>query len=169
MANTGFTETIASCSKVAGNPGRTAARRGEDYGRIGEAYASAGDNDKAFANFAKSLELNPDDAYTCMQRANLYQQIGGTDMAITDCNKAVKLEPRGMSGVVALGVLGKLYNNRGKFDLVIAYLNIAIDAAPDIMKSNLYRDRGTGWANKGDSDRAQADHAKAIEYEMKGK
>ena len=61
--------------------------RGNDYYRKGE-------YDRAIANYAKAIALNPNDAISYNNRGLAYRKKGEVDRAIADHSKAIALNPK---------------------------------------------------------------------------
>ncbi|MFT6718616.1 MAG: Flp pilus assembly protein TadD, partial [Sphingobacteriales bacterium] len=58
----------------------------------------------------KSQELEPENPYRYSSRAYIHSIMGNTDMAISDYNKCIELDP---SDVIALNNLGLVYEKQG--------------------------------------------------------
>ncbi|MEZ4887666.1 MAG: caspase family protein [Chitinophagales bacterium] len=65
------------------------------YNFRGEAYQIIGDNEKAFSDYDKAIEVNPDYAMPYQNRGMLYQSYRfDYTKAMQDYNKAIKLNPK---------------------------------------------------------------------------
>ena len=100
-------EAIAACTRAI-NSGRW---RGPDlaiaYKNRGHAYQAKGDNDRAIADYAEAIRLDPEDAFAYNGRGNAYQvkrdkdgakhvdrAKGDNDRAIADYSEAIRLDPK---------------------------------------------------------------------------
>jgi lipoprotein NlpI len=70
----------------------------------GRTYRAKGDNDRAFADFTKAIELAPDSGDAFSARATVYYDRGDIDLAIADYAKASELSPSNSSYVFSLGL-----------------------------------------------------------------
>jgi tetratricopeptide (TPR) repeat protein len=171
-------ETIAQCSPIINDIKHSVYFRATAYRNIGNALSDAGNDNDAMKSLTKSVELNPEDASSWSDRGDLYRKMGLMQKALDDYKRAVSTATRAVSTattdltmVAALQSMALIYNTQEQYDLAIAYQTKAIElgAGPESLKSNLYKNRGTMWSNKGDSVRAQADFAKAIDLEAQRK
>jgi tetratricopeptide (TPR) repeat protein len=163
-------ETITLCSKVANDTAHNDFWRATAYRHIGLALSDTGNDSKAIETITTAIGLIPtEEAFSA--RAEVYQKMGLTQEAIDDYNKAIQYSGSDNLGLVAIYVsLANIYNIKREYDFAIAYQTKAIELAPELIKkSTLYQSRGTIWSNKGDSVRAQADFAKAIELKAQKK
>lgn len=77
-------------------------RRAVAYVNRGILYFIQGENDRAFADYTKAIEINPNLATPYAQRAFVYSIKGNKEQAIADARKALEIEP---SNNVAKNVL----------------------------------------------------------------
>ena len=80
------------------------------------------------------------------------------DLAITDLNKAIELDPQLAE---AHNNRGWVYGSQGQWDLAIIDLNKAIELDPELAEA--YFNRGSTYYYKGQEDLALADFNKVIE------
>lgn len=114
--------------------------KAEAYFDRGMAYFKKGDNDRAIANFNKSIELDPyKDAY--FYRGMAYAYKGNVDRTISDLTKSIELNPELDEAYYNRGVA---YGRKGDYDRFIADYKIA--ARLGHVKSQKYlRDKDIGW------------------------
>jgi len=161
-------KAIADCAKVITDLGHSSYWRAAAFRYIGESQTDLGDYQRSLVSLNKSLELNSSDETTYSDRGDVYKKLRLTNKAVSDYERAASLSVGNLSRTVLFQKLAILYNDDGQYDLAIAYMTKAIEIAPDIVnKSNLYKNRGTMWSNKGDSERAQADFKKSIDLKSK--
>jgi len=91
-----------------------------------------------------------------------YSDKGDPDQAITDCNDAIRLNPKLANAYLNRG---KAYSDKLDFDRAIADYDQAIGLNP---KSTIaYNNRCDGYLDKGDADRALIDCNQAIRLDPK--
>jgi tetratricopeptide (TPR) repeat protein len=156
-------KAIADCAKVIAEPGHSQYFRAVAFRNIGRLQMDLGAYQQALDSLSKALELNSSDDSTYADRGDVYKKLRITNKAVSDYERAASVAVGNLSKAVALQKLALLYNDDSQYDLAIAYMTKAIELAPDEVKSNLYKNRGTMWSNKGNSERAQADFAKSID------
>ena len=86
------------------------------YGNRASLYAVLGDSNKALADFAEALRLNPEDAIAYINRGAHYEQLMQYDRAIQDYDDAIRLDPKQPIA----------YNNR-------CYVLLALDRAQEAL------------------------------------
>jgi WD40 repeat protein/tetratricopeptide (TPR) repeat protein/serine/threonine protein kinase len=130
----------------------------EGYSMRGDAHASQGQWARALADYARAVELQPDEWQYYSRRANAYFQLGQMERAITDLSTALELEPGNAA----------LRHNRGsvrmrldRWDEAIEDYSRAIELNPD--DEDAWNARGVAYASLGQFDKAIANHRKAIE------
>ena len=91
-----------------------------------------------------------------------YSDKGDPDRAITDCNEAIRLDPKLANAHLNRG---KAYSDKGDFDRAIADYNQAIELNP---KSSVgYNNLCDAYLDKGDNDRAITNCNEAIRLDPK--
>jgi tetratricopeptide (TPR) repeat protein len=138
-------ETIALCSKITNDAKHSVYYRAAAYRYVGNAMSDAGNDSKAIENLAKSIELNPKDGMAFSDRADVYEKSGLTQKALDDYKRAVSLASDNLSMARVFQSMAIIYNRQEQYDLAIAYQTKAIELAPESIKSNLYKNRGTMW------------------------
>ncbi len=93
-------------------------------------------------------------------RGNLYEDQGKLELALTDYNRAIELEPEAFDPYVNRGFL---YEDQGKLDLALADYNRIIELAPRTAITYLLR--GNLYKKQGELELALADYNRAIELE----
>lgn len=76
---------LASCTSKS--------ERAEQELREGITALYASDMNKAKEHFDKAIELDPDNAVAYFQRANVYSNLQGYELALADLNRSLELEP----------------------------------------------------------------------------
>lgn len=82
-------------------------------------------------------------------------------LAITDCSKAIKINPQYAN---AYNARGDAYYGQGKYELAIADYNKAIELKYDPL-SQVYNNRGITYYQQGNYQQAIADYNKAIQID----
>jgi tetratricopeptide (TPR) repeat protein len=140
--------------------------RGRDlatlYNNRGSAWYDKGDYDRAIADYAEAIRLNPKYALAFNNRGNAWAAKGDYDRAIADYTEAIRLDPK---GALAYNNRGNAWHDKGDHDRAIADLTEAIRLNPK--HALIYDNRGNAWHDKGDHDRAIADYTEAIRLDPK--
>ena len=100
-------------------------------------YASKGELDRALADFNRALEINPRDAFTYINRGNVYNATGDLNQAIADFSRALQINPRYAE---AYNGRGASYGMKGDLERSIADFTRALEINPKFP---------TAWFNKG--------------------
>lgn len=110
--------------------------------------------------FSKSIDLDPKDFKSYINRGNAYTMRDQYDMAINDYTKAIDLQPKD----------GEAYNNRGiafgkkqQYDRAIEDLSMAVALNPRDFKA--YVNRGNAYRMINRYDLAVKDYTRAIELQ----
>ncbi|HHT9126660.1 MAG TPA: tetratricopeptide repeat protein [Candidatus Brocadiia bacterium] len=98
----------------------------------------------------------PEDVYSMI--ATTYYKKGEYDLAISDYNKAIEINPRLAEAYYNRGTA---YGKKGEYDRAILDFNKAIEINPRLAEA--YYNRGTAYGKKGEYDRAILDYNKALE------
>ncbi len=125
-----------------------------------EARRKAGDLERALADCARGLELDPRSPYLLATKASILLDLGRLDEAISHDDRALAVDDR----------IAALWHNRGvargrKGDLdgALADLTHALDLDASLIKT--WVERGIVRETKGDVDGAQGDFRRAIELD----
>ncbi len=121
-----------------------------------------GDNDRAIADHAKAIEIDPELASAYNNRGIAYRAKGDNDSAIADHTKAIEIDPEFISAYYNRALA---YRAKGDNDSAIEDTTTAIEINPRHVSA--YFSRGLAHAAKGNYDRAIADYTKAIEINPK--
>jgi lipoprotein NlpI len=133
------------------------------YYNRGNAYQAKGEYDRAIADYAQAIQLDPKDALAYYNNRGLaYRAKGEYDRAIADYTQAIQLEPK---YALAYNSRGYAYHAKGEYDRAIADYNQAIQLDPKYALA--YNSRGLAYRAKGDNDRAIADYTQAIQLDPK--
>jgi tetratricopeptide (TPR) repeat protein len=84
------------------------------YNWRGEAHRILHQNDDALADFAKSIETNPQSVYPHTNRAELYRNMGKYDLAIADVTEAIRLDPALTASYTVRGLAYEKIGNTAK-------------------------------------------------------
>lgn len=129
-------EAISAYTSCLGSGELNDALRAGAYVSRGTAYGNAGDYDKAEADFARAITLNPRLSTAYNNRANLLRRRGRHDQAIEDYSRAIQNSPQSVA----------LYSNRGNaykslkhYDKAIADFDKAISLDPSAPLPNYNR------------------------------
>jgi tetratricopeptide (TPR) repeat protein len=109
-----------------------------------------------FVPLQEQRDLGKAEAY--YNRGVRYCKAGAFDLAISDFNKAIEINPRDAAAYCARG---DAYGKEGAHDLAISDLNKAIEINPDF--ADAYFTRGFAYAEEGAHGLATSDYTKAIE------
>jgi tetratricopeptide (TPR) repeat protein len=127
------------------------------FGKLGKAYATAGDPDRAIAAYNEAIRFDPRSASAYSDRAIAYHNKGQFDRAIADYSDAIRLAPN----------FAEAYNNRGLAlvaqgdnDLAVADYDKAILLKPE--NFHFYANRAAAYAAKGELYQAIADFSETI-------
>jgi tetratricopeptide (TPR) repeat protein len=101
--------------------------RADEFSRRGAARESRHDFEKALQDFARAVEMNPQEPGYLVQRASVYRALGKPDEAMSDLDRAVTLAP---SNVDALDARLRLQFSRDKREEGLADLDSAASLAP---------------------------------------
>ena len=124
----------------------------------GHAALQAGDFREAVECFTRSIAIRGDVAVAYRARAKAYAGLNQRTLAITDLDRAVKLEPESAQiRAERAGELLKQKDYRG----VIADCEAAMRLDPG--RGDVYGLRAAAYADNGQTERAFADYAKALE------
>ena len=96
-------------------------------------------------DFAKALEIKPNDACSLTMRAETYSRLGQFDLALADRSQVIELEP---STNHRYFEPADVYRTLGKFDLALA--DIEKGFATDAVKDATWFPRARAYALRGD-------------------
>jgi tetratricopeptide (TPR) repeat protein len=131
----------------------------EKWYEKGNAYLVSNDVQKAIeaSTIAINLDQNYGEAY--LLRCGLYMTLDRYDEAISDCNRAMTLDPTFAASVYSLR--GHAYTNKGEYDQAIADCNKALELRPRF--SMAYITRARALISKKQYDKAILDSDKALQ------
>jgi tetratricopeptide (TPR) repeat protein len=95
----------------------------------GIAYASSGDNQKAFQDFGQAIQLDPKLSTAYVDRAGAYLRTGDTDAAIADLSKVIDLDPLHASKFLVARC--QLYADKKEFAKALFDCNEAVAFSPN--------------------------------------
>ncbi len=120
-------------------------------------YSSKGDYDRAIAELAEAIRIDPRYVRAYISRGIAWRKKGDLERALVDFNEAIRLDPKLARAYVSRGIA---WTKSGDLDRAIADYNDAIRLEPKLALA--YTERGFAWQTKGDLDRAMADYNDAI-------
>lgn len=129
-----------------------------DYSNRGLAWTEKNELDKAFSNYTRALETDPENAEAYYNRGNAWAQKGEWDKALVDYTRALEINPE-MEHVYCNR--GLALAKKGDLDEAIADYTRAIEISPE--DAEVYNNRGAAYYAKSDWDNAIADYTRAIE------
>ena len=124
----------------------------------GLSYLGKGDETRAFADFAKAIELAPDDYWLRYRRGLEYAKRGQADAALADVDKAIALKNDDRDSYL---LRAELYTKKGDTEKAIADLTRAAEVAPEYGLTP-YSNRALLYEQTGQYDRALADYDKLL-------
>ncbi len=131
------------------------------YNNRGIAYAMKGDNNRALADYAKTLEFDSEVDEVCIGLGIAYADEGNYKPAIQNLDRAISVNPK---DAIAYNSLGNVYAAQGKYQQAITQYIKAINIKPNFAEA--YYNRGRVYfisGGNGDSERSIKDFNKAIE------
>jgi len=148
----------------------TPENRAGAYSGRSMAFDSKGEYERAIADAANALEINPEYQRAYFARGSAYHHKGEADLAIADYDRAIAIAPRDADSLINRAIL---YDRKGdhngairEFDAVLA-MDSAKPLLSQIGHSLAYLNRGVAHLNRGEIDDAIADAGKAIEFDPK--
>ncbi len=144
---------VAACTKVLAMPQLNAKQRVGAILNRGAAYANKQDMDRAMADYAEALRLDPNSAPAYFFRATAYMMKRDTAHAIADIGEAIRRSPKTAD---LYFYRGNAYSAQKDYSYAIADYSQAITLNPD-GNASYYRSRATAYAALGDKERAAAD------------
>jgi tetratricopeptide (TPR) repeat protein len=138
------------------------ASQAEASNNRGVAYYGKGDLDKAIADYAEAIRLDPKYALAYYNRGVAYEKKGEWDNAIAEYTEAIRLDPKYAR---AYNNRGNAYYGKGDWDKAIADYTEAIRLDPKYAWA--YRNRGNAYEKKGEKLKAAEDFARAKQLGLK--
>jgi tetratricopeptide (TPR) repeat protein len=150
--------TIESCTKLLESAGlERYYSRWVAYNNRAFAYSQTGELDRALADFAEAVRLNPKQADIYVSRAAVWKDKGQYDRAIADFDTAIRLAPK---YAAAYSLRGAAWRLKGDIERALADQNRGIELNPT---ASLIRvERADTFRYMGDFDRAIADYDRAL-------
>ncbi len=137
-----------------------------DHNNRGVDFYAREQYDKAIAEYAHALKLDPGYALAYKNRALVFHKVGTLmrsgarpylNQALADYGIALHINPKDADAYRERGLVRA---RLGDYDKAIADYSAAVDVNPKFAEA--YRDRGKAYREKGDLDKANADLDKAI-------
>jgi tetratricopeptide (TPR) repeat protein len=132
------------------------------YNNRGIAYRAQSDNDRAIADHAKAIAIDPELASAYNNRGIAYRAKGDNYSAIADHAKAIEIDAESFSAYYNRALA---FRAKGDNDSAIEDTTMAIEI--NSRHVGAYFNRGVAHAAKGNHDRAIADYTKVIEINPK--
>ena len=123
------------------------------------AYLDSKDVQKALEASTMAIRLDQNHGEAYLLRCGIYMTLDRYDEAISDCNKAMTLDPSSAASAYSLRAHG--YINKGEYDKAISDCNKALEMQPRV--SLTYITRARALINKKQYDRAILDCDRALE------
>jgi len=155
-------KAIAACTQIIGKAPGGDKQLAVAYTYRAIAYRKKGDYDRAFADYAKAVEIDPKYAYAYLSRGVTHRFKSEYDKAIAQFTQAIEIDPKYAVAYLQRGID---YRNKGDRDLAIADFTKAIELDPKYALA--HNERGITYRYKGEYDKAIADCTKAIEINPK--
>ncbi len=129
----------------------------------GAAHSSAGEFDKAIADYDQAATFNPDDARIYNGRGVAHAYKGDLAAAIADYGRAIAVDPQFLD---PLNNRADAYRRKGDLRSAVADLNRAIALDPAFVEA--WYTRGESYLDLGDLVRAKADLTQAMTLDAAG-
>jgi len=169
LYGTATADDLSTCAEGSGDVAVVACTRALDSGSLNRtdrvrAYNNRGilrkrkgDYDRAIADFAEAIRINPKYSSAYTNRGVAYVEEHDYDRALADYNVAIRLDPK---DAVAYNNRGVAWKNKGEYDLAIADYNTALKLDKNYVSA--YNNRGVALYRKGDNDRALVEYNTAL-------
>jgi tetratricopeptide (TPR) repeat protein len=169
LYGTATADDLSTCAEGSGDVAVVACTRALDSGSLNRtdrvrAYNNRGilrkrkgDYDRAIADFAEAIRINPKYSSAYTNRGVAYAEKHDYDRALADYNIAIRLDPK---DAVAYNNRGVAWKNKGEYDLAIADYNTALKLDKNYVSA--YNNRGVALYRKGDNDRALVEYNTAL-------
>lgn len=143
---------LAACNQLLADA--SAADRSDALALRGSAHFRLGDYQRAGADYAAALRLNPQDGSSHFNMGLVHERLGQRERALADYGAAIAIDP---ANAEAFQNRGLIYLDTRRFDLAIADFTraLALDPTNMTMRAN----RGIAHAWKADAIRAEQDFA----------
>ncbi|WP_413988713.1 caspase family protein [Labrys okinawensis] len=142
---------LQACTAIIEKGGRNRNEIASAYLLRGNAHLAQGELDPAIADYAKVLELRPEDANAFHATGQAYNAKGDYDRAIANYDKAIALLPNAVYSYVGRSFA---YNSKRDYDAAIADCEKGIKLKPDLPDA---------WFACGESYMAKGNRAKALD------
>jgi tetratricopeptide (TPR) repeat protein len=130
------------------------------YSCRGLYYRAAADNDRALADFSRSLGLKRDDPEIMLMRGNIYFEKGKDDSAYYDYIRVLKTS---QDNSLAMGNLGAIYVRRNQPDSAVYFLSrsVSLDSSVAVAFAN----RAVAYDALGKTDESIADFKHYLSFQ----
>jgi tetratricopeptide (TPR) repeat protein len=130
------------------------------YACRGGVLANTGEFSKALKDFTQALKIQPENGDFYYSRAQIYERLEETDLALVDLAKGVELITSELGRSMAFSQRGGIYQKQGKLDEAIKDYTEAIKLAPQFAYH--FDNRGNVYSEKHNYEKAIADYSEAI-------
>jgi tetratricopeptide (TPR) repeat protein len=130
------------------------------YNRRGVSHWQLGQHAEAMSDFAKAIELDPNNSEAYLNRGLTYNTLGQHAQAISDCTKALELDPNNATAYLNRG---NAYSASRQHGEALFDYNKAITLNPKYTRA--YLNRAAAYTGLGQHTQATSDFAKAIELD----
>jgi tetratricopeptide (TPR) repeat protein len=117
------TERISACTRIIESGKLSNNDLAGAYNWRGEAYRILKQYELALADYARSIEINPDSVYPFANRAEVYRMQGKTDLVIADATEAIRIDPELNA---SYAIRGMAYEKKGDIARARADFNKAL-------------------------------------------
>ena len=107
-------QQIAGCTAAIDSGRQTKHNLAISFNNRGSAYFENADNDRAIADFNRSIQINPGAALTYFNRGVAYLYAGAVPKALADLNRASALDPKDAFTALWLDIISKRSNLAGR-------------------------------------------------------
>jgi len=133
------------------------------YACRGGVLANTGELSKALKDLNQALKIQPENGDFYYSRAQVYERLEDTDLALADLAKAVELITSGLGRSMAFSQRAGIYQKQGRLDESIKDYTQAIRLAPQFAYH--FDNRGNVYFEKQSYEKAIADYSEAIKLE----
>lgn len=154
-------ETLIKSCTVVIESGREPKVRAAAFARRGIGHDRNGDTDKAFNDYSRAIELDPNQSGAVLQRGLIYAKRGQYDMALADYRRAIELQPSSLG----YQLRAEVYNRQGDYDRALKEYDQAVKLDPTRIMAIM--GRAEVYKNKGEIARALDSLTEAIAHNHK--
>jgi len=120
-------ERIKACTRIIESGNLNKRDLAGPYNWRAEAYRLQKQYELALADYARSIEINPDSVYPFANRAEVYRMQGKYDLVIADTSQAIRIDP---ALNASYAIRGMAYEKTNDLDRARADFNKALSLPP---------------------------------------